>query len=58
MSRTNILNFSEKWRKANMAVSKEVKETIVTTIDEVFRKMNSISWLERQKAMKIGRAHV
>ena len=35
-----------------MAVSKEVKETIVTTIDEVFRKMNSISWLERQKAMK------
>ena len=52
MSRTNILNFSEKWRKANMAVSKEVKETIVTTIDEVFRKMNSISWLERQKAMK------
>lgn len=35
-----------------MAVSKEVKETIVTTIDEVFQKMNSISWLERQKAMK------
>ena len=35
-----------------MAVSKEVKETIATTIDEVFRKMNSISWLERQKAMK------
>lgn len=35
-----------------MAVSKEVKETIVITIDEVFKKMNSISWLERQKAMK------
>jgi len=35
-----------------MAVSKEVKETIAITIDEVFRKMNSISWLERQKAMK------
>ena len=35
-----------------MAVSKEVKETIATTIDEVFKKMNSISWLERQKAMK------
>jgi hypothetical protein len=42
----------EKWRKANMAVSKEVKETIAITIDEVFKKMNSISWLERQKAMK------
>lgn len=35
-----------------MAVSKEVKETIAITIDEVFKKMNSISWLERQKAMK------
>ena len=35
-----------------MAVSKEVKETIAVTIDEVFKKMNSISWLERQKAMK------
>lgn len=35
-----------------MAVTKEVKETIEVTIDEVFRKMNSISWLERQKAMK------
>lgn len=35
-----------------MAVSKEIKETITITIDEVFRKMNSISWLERQKAMK------
>ncbi len=34
-----------------MAVSKEIKEAIITTIDEVFRKMNSISWLERQKAM-------
>jgi hypothetical protein len=52
MSRKNILNFLEKWRKANMAVSKEVKETIAITIDEVFKKMNSISWLERQKAMK------
>ena len=35
-----------------MAVSKEIKETISVTIDEVFKKMNSISWLERQKAMK------
>lgn len=35
-----------------MAVSKEIKETIAVTIDEVFRKMNTISWLERQKAMK------
>lgn len=35
-----------------MAVSKEIKETIAVTIDEVFRRMNSISWLERQKAMK------
>lgn len=35
-----------------MAVSKEVKETIAVTIDEVFKKMNSISWLERQKVMK------
>ena len=35
-----------------MAVTKETKETILVTIDEVFKKMNSISWLERQKAMK------
>jgi hypothetical protein len=35
-----------------MAVSKEVKETITITIDEVFAKMNSISWLERQRVMK------
>ncbi len=35
-----------------MAVSKEIKETITITVDEVFRKMNSISWLERQRAMK------
>lgn len=35
-----------------MAVSKEIKETIAVTIDEVFKKMNSISWLERQKVMK------
>lgn len=35
-----------------MAVSKEVKETIAVTIDEVFKKMNSISWLERQRVMK------
>lgn len=35
-----------------MAVSKEIKETIAVTIDEVFSKMNSISWLERQRAMK------
>lgn len=35
-----------------MAVAKEIKETIAVTIDEVLKKMNSISWLERQKAMK------
>lgn len=35
-----------------MSVSKETKETIITTIDEVFKKMNSISWVDRQKAMK------
>ena len=35
-----------------MSVTKETKETILTTIDEVFKKMNSISWLDRQKAMK------
>ncbi len=35
-----------------MAVKKEVKETIALTIEEVFKKMNSISWIERQKAMK------
>ncbi len=35
-----------------MAVTKEIKDTISVTIDEVFRKMNSISWLERQKVMK------
>lgn len=35
-----------------MAVAKETKETILVTIDEVFKKMNSISWLERQKIMK------
>lgn len=35
-----------------MSVTKETKETIVTTIDEVFKKMNSISWVERQRAMK------
>lgn len=35
-----------------MAVTKEIKETIAITIDEVFKKMNSISWIERQKALK------
>ena len=35
-----------------MSVTKETKETILVTIDEVFKKMNSISWLDRQKAMK------
>lgn len=35
-----------------MAVTKEIKDTIAVTIDQVFKKMNSISWLERQKAMK------
>lgn len=35
-----------------MSVSKETRDTILTTIDEVFKKMNSISWIDRQKAMK------
>ena len=35
-----------------MAVSEEVRETIAATIDEVFRRMRGISWLERQKEMK------
>lgn len=35
-----------------MGVTKETKETIITTIDEVFKKMNSISWVDRQRAMK------
>lgn len=35
-----------------MSVTKETKETILTTIDEVFKKMNSISWIDRQKQMK------
>lgn len=35
-----------------MSVTAETKETIITTIDEVFRKMNSISWIDRQKVMK------
>lgn len=39
-------------KKEKLEVTKEIKDTIAITIDEVFRKMNSISWLERQKAMK------
>ena len=35
-----------------MSVNKETKETIITTIDEVFKKMNSISWVDRQRVMK------
>lgn len=35
-----------------MGVTKETKETILVTIDMVFKKMNSISWLDRQKSMK------
>lgn len=35
-----------------MGVTKETRETIITTIDEVFKKMNSISWIDRQKAME------
>lgn len=34
------------------AVNKETKKLIETTIDEVFSKMNKISWIERQKALK------
>ena len=37
---------------AKTTVSKEIKDTIEITIQEVFQKLNSISWLERQKAMK------
>lgn len=33
-------------------MDKETKETILVTIDEVFQKMNRISWIDRQKAMK------
>ena len=35
-----------------MSLSKEVKEVIAAAVDETFRKMNDISWLERQKLMK------
>ena len=35
-----------------MAVSEEVRETIAAAIDEAFKRMNGVSWLERQKAMK------
>ncbi len=35
-----------------MSVTNETKETIITTIDEVFKKMNSISWVDRQKVMQ------
>lgn len=35
-----------------MPVSKEIKETITMTIDEVFQHMNSIAWIDRQKIMK------
>ncbi len=35
-----------------MPVSKEIKETIVIAIEEVFKKMGSVSWMERQKAIK------
>lgn len=41
-----------KEKEEKRVVAKEIKDTIAITIDEVFRKMNSISWLERQKAMK------
>jgi hypothetical protein len=43
------------WRSGGgliMAVTKETKEIIAATVDEVFKKTNSISWFERQKAMK------
>lgn len=35
-----------------MAISKEVKETITTTIDEVFEKMNHIAWIDRHQQMQ------
>lgn len=35
-----------------MSVTPETKEMIITTIDEVFKKMNSISWIDRQKGME------
>ena len=34
-----------------MPVSKEIKETIVIAVEEVF-KMGSVSWIERKKAIK------
>lgn len=37
---------------AKTTVSKEIKDAIEITIQEVFQKLNSISWLERQKALK------
>lgn len=33
-------------------VTKEIKDTIALTIDDALRKMNSVSWLERQKILK------
>lgn len=31
---------------------KEIKDTVLTTIDEVFKKMNRINWIDRHKAMQ------
>ena len=35
-----------------MAADKETKKLIVTTIDEVFKKMNSINWIDRHRLMQ------
>lgn len=35
-----------------MAVSKETKQTIEVTIEEVFKKMNSINWIDRNRIMQ------
>ena len=35
-----------------MATSKENKKLIVETIDEVFKKMNSINWIDRHRIMQ------
>lgn len=31
---------------------KEIKDTVLTTIDEVFKKMNRINWIDRHKIMQ------
>lgn len=35
-----------------MSVTKETEEIVVMTVNEVFKQMNSVSWIDRQKVMK------